>query len=660
MSKYHSLLLEKLRSENKEAPKKPYYLFFLGTAVNFVAKPDTAEVASYIRGETWSFGAQLTAKLLGEEGQELTGHSDYKHENYAHAYHSDSVDVINGPNTPGDQAGDRIAKGLLLALQAIANGQTEINLSGFSRGSVEAIVLTNELKRVKDMLEADQSSDKKRTLVDILQDTSSVPGVWPFGPTSYTQQALNKLLNDKPEKNDDEEKLKEALLNGLNQLEINLFVLDPVPGGNFAKLPVGWDEPSFYTLPDFVKKKLELVQQHETSNCFKAIIPKDMPYEVIPGCHGTGDGNQFDDNGNPIDAETKNVSGVQNLVIQRWLEFMSFKVDNKELTEELVPDHKELNEVAFKYLKAQPEVRDELLLESYMKIMDNYPAFTFLAGKCYNGLGQFGPERHIHYHKHGSIPITDIHPHGKSDSFVNKQHVQLWIAQMISSFNFVDLPLEEQVAWIKDNIAFAFQEVEKVEIVSTDELSKSVLKTQNQLNAILEMTNDSKKAKILVDALAMLSNTLILTYLRNHLEQGQLEACHEYFAKTIEILEHAASDNSSLKPEKKQTAKNFKEVIQDGLTTNLHQHSRALISQSQRLFEDSIKLLVKVDNEEVQEERQEDEDNKIGLRQVRQQQALAWLINTQTFISELKTLSSQVGLLAPFCKQEELINWTLD
>lgn len=663
MSKYHTQLLNKLRA-NTKASQNAYYLFFLGTDVNFVSKPELPNeqgVAPYIRGETFSFIARATAKLLGETGQELPEHTQPQHENYAHSYHADSIDVINGPNTLGNEAGDRIAKGLLLTLQAIANGQTEINFSGFSRGAVEAIVLTNELKRVRDALQADsQTLTAKRTLVDILQDTYSVPS-W-LG-SSYTKNALTKLLD--PTVIADDEELKAALLSGLQQINVNLFALDPVPGGNFKKIPVGWDEPSFYELPDFVHKKLELVQQHETSNCFKAIIPKNMPYEVIPGCHGTGDGNQFDDTGGIISAEKTDVSGVQDLVIRRWLEFMSLSIERKHASQfnELVAEHDALNAVAFAYLVANAQERDKLLLQSYQKIQENYPAFVFLAGRNYAGLGQFLPTRHIHYHKHGSIPISDLHPHG-NDHFVNTQHVKLWISQHLNEFNFFEKSLAEQISWIRNNITYVFKEVAQTGGLGDDDVSAGQDLVQNELQKIMAMVANKQQSNLLIEAFATLSNTLILTYLRNHLNEQQLIACHEYFAEIIEVLKQAIEQSN----ERSELAKQFTEVIQKGLTTNLHQHSHALLTQTQRSFADSKALLhiatakelqqslgLLSSEETLEQELSANEQKVLQLKQIRKQQKYSWLTNTQRLVSELNSLSYQIDILAPFCDAKDLL-----
>lgn len=623
MSKYQQQLLEKLRSQDKAA-KPDYYLFFLGTEVNFVAKPDTKKVAPYVRGETFSFAAQLTAQLLGEEGVELKGPV-----HVAHAYHSTSIDVINGPNTLGDEAGDRIAKGLLLSLQAIANGQTTLNLSGFSRGGVEAIVLTHELKRVKEALEIDLGSTNKQSLVSILKNTSSVTG-GVVRTRKYTQEALETLLKD-PIPAAEEEALKKALLSGLQQLKINLFALDPVPGDSVL---VGWDEPTFYFLPEFVEKRLELVQQHETSNCFKAVIPKGMPYEVIPGCHGTGDGNQFDDTGNEIKADKTDVSAVQDLVLQRWLDFMSFTIEDNERSKELVADHPALNNVAFNYLKASPDERDQLLLSSYQRILENYPAFIFLATKCYS-TRQFGPERHILYHSsNNSIPIGDIHPHGKRETFVNKEHVSLWIKKSILAFDFNKKTFNEQMAWIKENIKYAFKEVVPPEAEAPEKSAQNT----HELDDL--MREQIKNPTLLADALSMLNSTLILTYLRNHLKQEDLESYHQYFNETIAILKSAISAENISK-EKKATAILFMQSIQNGLTNNLYQHSKDLLSQPHRLFDESEKIVQQIF------------DHEITAEQIKQD-VLSWLVNTQEYISKLINLSAQVRRLAPYCNQEEL------
>ena len=381
MTKYYQNLINKLKAD-KESPEKDHHIFLLGTDVAYVDKPNDTD---YIRGETFSYAAQLTSHLLGEDKDVIKFQDaiDRNSENYAHAYHSPSVDVINGADTFGKEAGDRIAKALLLALGAVAEGKDYLHLAGFSRGGVEAIVLTHELERVKTELAKDLGKDPKnrQTLAKIIAESFSVPGMSFTKHPSYTREALMKLVNenqlDVTNKRDEDEEaaLKQKLLTNLEKMRADLFVLDPVPGGNAKVIQSGWyekNEDYFYTLPDFVENKQEFVQQHETSNCFKPIVPRGIPYEVIPGCHGTADGNQGDDQGKPIPPEIcgeKPVSGAQDMVLRRWIDF-TFPGENPKGKIDL--GHTDLDAVANEYMAAKKDMRDVILVKNYKEMSGKF------------------------------------------------------------------------------------------------------------------------------------------------------------------------------------------------------------------------------------------------------------------------------------------------
>ena len=115
----------------------------------------------------------------------------------------------------------------------------------------------NEL-RVKEQLKADQNKAPKdrQSPGTIIANSSSVPGLSLIRDPSYTKAELNKLVPKDIE--EDDEVLKSTLLRNLNKLKVHLFALDPVPGGNFKKVArIGWqEEKHFYTLPEFVVKKI--------------------------------------------------------------------------------------------------------------------------------------------------------------------------------------------------------------------------------------------------------------------------------------------------------------------------------------------------------------------------------------------------------------------
>lgn len=658
MTKYFNELLAKLRNTDEPKHSGQHHVFLLGTGVDYVERPtDIAVNRSYIRGETFSYAAQLVTHVLGEEKAAVT-HADALNaggvlsaasENYAHAYHSPSVDVINGADTLGTLVGDRIAKALMLALGAVAEGKEELSVSGFSRGGVEAIVLMHELERVRTALATDLTSTTPRSLAAIIADSNSAPGLALIYHASYTRQVLNALMTDQSVTNDDLA-LKEKLLANLNKMKANLFVLDPVPGGNLAKIGrIGWQEDVFYKeLPSFVKKKHEFVQKHETSNCFKPIIPPGMPYEVIPGCHGTGDGNQFNHNGYGISAEDQNkrgiadedkdFSGVQDLVVRRWLDFTfpdakpGFKIDL---------GHEALDKVTNNYLPKTMEARSEVLLDNYTFIQKNYKALAWLETQNYDYLGQYMLERMVHFHARGNTPVDDLDAHGDGKHFVNLQHVQLWMGKTLESFNFLEKTLVEQVEWLKVNISNAF-------------IGRAQGEGETWLvNALL----DNKKNHPLIKAsLSFLVNTVTQTFMRNHLTDEQKAACKACVEDTFAVLRACAED---LTHPYAAFAEQVETAIRRDLSTSMLRHQNSLLSAAQQLLRDQTTLISNL-------KKPHDEGNQpvnadavrltaVEKKQLINNSAIAWMVDVQKLYKELALLAEQVNDLEPGCDQTMLI-----
>lgn len=646
MTQYFKDLLEKLRA-GEPAKRREHHLFLLGTAVNYIDRPTKIEEDKfYIRGETFSYTAQVVSHILGEK-DDVVKHADAadpKSENYAHAYHSPSVDVINGPDTPGFEIGDRLAKALLLALGAVAEGKDELHISGFSRGAVESIVLTHELERVKEQLKADleKAPDKRQSLGTIIANSSSVPGLSLIRDPSYTKAELNKLVDK--DKEDDDEELKRTLLENLEKLQVHLFALDPVPGGNFAKVArIGWqEEKHFYTLPEFVVKKHEFVQQHETSNCFKPIIPLGMPYEVIPGCHGTGDGNQFDHNGDPVPDKFAHMdlSGVQDLVLRRWYDF-TFPEQMEDFEIDL--GHPELDAVSNAYLPEKERGRNEQLLQNYKIISKNYPAFEWLASRNYNGLGRYMAERMVHFHQRGNVSIRQLDVHG-GGKFLNLQHVQLWMSNQLSAFNFFEKTLLEQVEWLQDNIENAFKEVD---------LSHSI---GDETQMIANLVANEKNHPLLIESLSFLVNTVTQTYMRNHLSEKDRSACRDCVIKTFESLEAAKRNLKSA-----ELAGNIYNSIRHDLTTTMLKHQNALLSMAEKLLQeqDEPEEDIEVTDKEIEAVQEVDELKSSVSKRIKNEKIrvarLNWLSQAQKLYDDLGLLGQQIEALEDWCDKDLLL-----
>lgn len=625
MKHYFQTIMERLQSQEDTAvtPGNHHHLFLLGTGVNYVHRPtDPKKDTAYIRGETFSYAAQLTSDILGEN-ESIVRHEKAHvpgDEHYAHPYHSSSVDIINGADTPGYEVGDRLAKALLVALQAIAEGKTTLHINGFSRGGVESIVLTHELQRIKEALALDAKAhtESKRSLAAIIADSHSVPQFGFLETQSYTKLALASLIPDQSTMADNETLLKATLLQQLNALEVHLFVLDPVPGGNFGKVVrIGWQEADyFYSLPEFVVKRQEFVHQHETSNCFKPIVPLGMPYEVLPGCHGTGDGNQFDHNGLPVPNHFKNrdLSGVQDLVLSRWIDF-TFGSEPLEHCVDL--GHPALDKVSNEYLKSDEREQNQILLTIYSEIKKNYPAFEWLATRNYTGLGRYLATRQVHFHQRGNTPITDLDVHG-AGKFLNLQHVQLWMSQGLQHANFFEKTLFEQIQWLQKNFENGFQ-TQDLNSAPEDLMVKTLL-DQKEHHALLK------------ESLSFLIGTIAQVYLRNHLSFEEGESCRACVLQSFSVLEKAAKVESDIQT----LAQALLPLIKKDLTSTLLLHQDALLAVSQQWLDLQAKYTV-------------------SFEKPTEESAVAWLVNAQKSFEDLELLCEHIQKLADFSDEAMLI-----
>ncbi|MFI4919120.1 MAG: hypothetical protein ACHP65_06155 [Legionellales bacterium] len=627
MTHYFEQIVSDLRAKTV-ADQQLHHFFLLGTGVNFTERPIIAQ--SYPRGETLSYVALLTSHLYQEKATQHADASNAGSAHYAHGYHSSSVDVINGTDTPGFEVGDRLAKTLMLALAAVATGKTALCVSGFSRGGVAAIVLMHELKRIRDGLRADlkiQNPAQARSLASIIADSHSVPSAMTpasLRNPSYTRSALNTLIPNKLAEKDDKV-LKEKLLVQLEQLQVKLFVLDPVPGGNIGVvgpltlLPIGWQEDSFYNLPDFVIKKQALIQQHETSNCFKPIIPIDMPFEIIPGCHGTGDGNPCADNGLPVPEHfvKRDLTGVQDLVVRRWLEFM-FPDRMPHVAINL--GHAALDAVSVAYLRANKSARSKQLLDNYKAIQENFLAFEWLSTQNYAYLRRHMSERRVHYHQRGNTSIEDLNAHGDGKNFLNLQHVELWMAKTLEDSKFSEKSLAEQVNWLKTNIQSAFKATE----VKGEGPQETVVKS---------LIANPAHHDLLRGALSLMINTITQTYMRHDLSKQEQSECMNCVQTTLQTLDEAAL-LPSLTAVHKKLALSIKKTIHLDLTQTMLRHQNSLLSLAQDLLLDAENI------------------DPAGAEEGK----LNWLLSVQKLYEELSLMITQIDGLEPYCDQDLLVH----
>ena len=478
MSKKMSLkILFDLLDSTAEAPSPDYFLFLLGTNTQFVKRPLAPEL-SYERGETLSYSAQVLSLLLGEESD--PGMSE------PHAYSSPSVDVLNGPDSLGRLVGERIAQGLFLALHAVASGKTRLQIAAHSRGAAEAILMMHELERIKIALR----DMPEKSLLESLKDT----------PCALTQTAVstifpNIIIEDTLEK-------RTLLSEKLSRLEINAFLIDPVPGDTMFGIPgVRWHDPRFYIETPCQHYEL-LLCRDERSSCFYPIIPPGMKSTIIPGHHGTPSGNAYTQRLGYLPQALRhlNTTSIQDLTILKLFYFIEQQTDLRTPATALNVEHPELDEKLNAYLNADKDGKQQQLIEQYNAVCRDDPAYRHFRKTCYLGFPINETEGHRwgHHESEAFESMKVIMPEMQG-SIVNIEH-----ARFIISSHF-KLPIDSEPR-------------EQVECIT-----KALLAIKNpEPSPLKEMIASSAQGKTLFqDSLSMLVESIGQKYLRNHLTTAE-------------------------------------------------------------------------------------------------------------------------------------------
>ena len=351
------------------APKpKPYFLFLLGTDTAFKTSPVMGETTPDI--DPLSYMALMTSQALQQTATVL---SDTKgaggticKEARGLSYYSDSVAVVNGPQTLAQNKGERMAECILLALHAVASGKTDLHIAAHSRGAVQGILLIHELDRIRKALKAEPN----KPLNDILLSS----------PAGYINVAMKTFLGS-PIPGVDLPENREKLLKQLEQLQFSPFLIDPVPGNLPADVlpaildPITWVDPRFADeLPGLQRYEL-LTCEDERSRSFRSFVPRGLVHTPVPGHHGTAMGNPFERNkvdAGSIAPEVKIARlKVRDLVVYKLLHFInkgtgifSRNSSNTDLQSNIFGCDG-LNTLFNNYFTANDTIRNKQLIASY-------------------------------------------------------------------------------------------------------------------------------------------------------------------------------------------------------------------------------------------------------------------------------------------------------
>lgn len=547
---YIDSIFERLNHPN--VPASPnHFLFLLGTDTVFIPRPtaneeDPVKKRYYERGETLSYAAQAVVSLMGEEGACGPKGNPL-------SYTSPSVEVLNGPTTRGLEVGQRIAQGILLALNAIASGKSNLQITAHSRGAVEAILIMHELERIKKALQA----EPLKTLYQILMES----------PCKYTRTAMKEFITN----GDESEALRAVLATQLENVKINPFLIDPVPGGRVFKLPnVAWRDPRFYQPVRHNKSEL-VIARDERTGAFIPVIPEGMQPIIIPGHHGTASGNQYTQQYEdvPHHLQNRDTTAVQDLVLCRLFNFFGSTTDLFENhNQELYLGHDALDKLTNAFIQATPLERQQLLLKKYNVVMENDGAYRAFNKTYYNyilGTENIDGHRMVHLHGHNYKRLSECSASMPEASFVNHEHAMLFLSDILGT----DISHQAKADALVTLITWAVGNITSEAVVNDpDDRFETLISTE-------------AGRKIFFKGLAVLIDTISQQYLRNHLSpEDKARLMVNISAPFTTLL--AAKNNPDIQ-DKKEIIEECEKILQQGLKQTVETHYKSILEQAKRV-----------------------------------------------------------------------------
>ncbi|WP_298623960.1 hypothetical protein, partial [uncultured Legionella sp.] len=475
-----------------------YYLFPLGTDTLFTAKPTknssiVAEQKNYENGETLSYMAQLVANRLGEDEPEIQIDRPL-------SFSTPSVDVLNGPTTLGTEVGDRVAQGVFLILKAIAEGKKNIQIAAHSRGAVESILIAHELERIK----AELTSSKNQTIFQILSES----------PCSYTRKGFKDLFGEINE----QKIIRTLLAQRLSSAKINMFLIDPVPGGSWWGIGAlfAWRDQRFYQSLPCTYAELALLRDERT-RCFIPIVPSGLAPLIFPGHHGTASGNiysqQFESV--PEAIEYRDTALVQQLMLLKLMNFINKSTglfDRNSKTVSL--EHSVLDELTNEFLACDKPGKAEFLLTLYKHVHLNDKAYRHFSNTSYPILGTESSSsgaRLVHAHGHNYTAMDSIAP-SWGGKFINKEHAFLYLLKnMEFELENDDYQPDKLTSALGNGLVKLFKGYSNCHNTDPTDLLQSI---SHNSHALLDSDVERKAT---FDAISIFIDTISQKYLRNHL-----------------------------------------------------------------------------------------------------------------------------------------------
>tara|TARA_R110002126_G_scaffold106938_1_gene242129 strand:- start:16179 stop:18623 length:2445 start_codon:yes stop_codon:yes gene_type:complete len=462
--------------------------------------------------------------------------------------------VYNGPVTDGSNFYDIMAQGVADMLPTIADGERVINIIGHSRGAVESIIASHELARIQKVLceAADTHIGSEEQLFELLCDSEHKETKEHFKKklSPYTAALFANVS---------------VLRENMAELEVNLCLLDPVPGGRVMGFSVAQvKDERYYQIPPIVKDCREILLENERTRGFKAIVPHALdPQKTtftlmnLPGHHGTASGNPYDQCLNTTDYSKLKTKEVQDITLYALYDF--FTAHGVRFDSDYGQRDNDLTVLFENYRDADPQEKQNIKLATYAIILINKSAYTafnqtsyvskwLLHGQegsvqSYSTLGMMSlnHDRLIHVGGSGDSSLKSIVSF-QSEQFVNAVHARLFLRNELQL-------TEEQTP------------VESLKTI-LDNFDNNIGSIQSILS---EHDTQGKLTQKIKSSIQMMLSGLVQTYLRNNLSD-------EAKADILAVIQRAINIEiqSDRQAELTQLVQGLKLYLMDNLSEDLH------------------------------------------------------------------------------------------
>ena len=542
-----------------------FTLIMLGTDTYFTPEP----TLDYARGETLSV---ISTLIEGGEAK--------RDDTLISPFVSSHLEVIIGPKTSGGNVNDRIQRGVLAILRAIAAGHKDIVIISHSRGAVEAVLIAHEIHEIKRRIceaSVTKEQNSELTLAQIISELAVLEKEDTVRNTGSVMQTLQTSLDYQTIIN----AISPEVIKNITKTTLYTFSIDPVPGNGPG---IDWNDKRFYKFPGIVRDAHVTMYANEFSRCFMGLrstssepAQTNLKHLLLPGHHGTGSNGNNKDQARNVNPKG-DTTDVQLMLFFKCLAFLNqHGVIIKQPKDWPIPDANSLQHHAKQFLDSlgiqYTSFHDEQLIvpacfKLYSKILDNREAYLHFNTTNYKFLGRTSvTDRYINTESLSGKVIKDFFPpiHG----FVNAEH-----AEMAQKVLFKLLHIEEAQG---ENVKLVDIVNEATQKLFTGIAAADQSAQPSAANEIATLVRTPVGKEKITEALSILIDSICQRYLRNDLPSADKLALLNAIKKTFKQF-------ADLEQTIEQPTKGFHK---------LEQPIKAFISEIQKHLRESITKKIK-------------------------------------------------------------------